>query len=156
MRNCFAMKCLTVCFAWLLVVNGSYGWANPHQKGKFQMGTGVIDITPPIGYRMSGYFHERLSTRVKDPLLAKAYGDHFVSLFGIGTCGDINHVNTSTKERNKTDVIGRLLAESVAQAMPGLQPVAGPSLAVVIKWSTCPSNSLPPNRLLKQRRRWPA
>ncbi|MEO2046886.1 MAG: neutral/alkaline non-lysosomal ceramidase N-terminal domain-containing protein [Pirellulales bacterium] len=331
MRTCFAMKCLTVCFAWLLVANGSYGWAAPHPKGKFQMGTGVIDITPPIGYRMSGYFHERLSTGVKDPLLAKAivfsqgdtvaalvvcdlvgiapevssesrrliadqidipannvsiaathshtgplywgalrdqfhqvtiaregsdsrekfdypafltkqlvaavdlakqnlavvnlsagsgtenrvafnrrflmkngraktwiglnhpdviraagpidpevglirfdgvvsgkphasitcyalhldtlggteysadypyylqqdlakaYGDRFVSLFGIGTCGDINHANTSTKERNKTDEIGRMLAESVAQAMPDLQPVSGPSLAVAHK-----------------------
>ena len=32
----------------------------------------VSDITLPLGYRMCGYFHERLSTAVKDPLLAKA------------------------------------------------------------------------------------
>jgi hypothetical protein len=32
----------------------------------------TVDITPPIGYRMSGYFFERLSTSVHDPLQAKA------------------------------------------------------------------------------------
>jgi hypothetical protein len=30
------------------------------------------DITPPVGYRMSGYFYERLSTGANDPLYAKA------------------------------------------------------------------------------------
>jgi hypothetical protein len=35
-------------------------------------GVAVVDITPPRGYRMSGYFNERLNTGVKDPLLAKA------------------------------------------------------------------------------------
>jgi hypothetical protein len=36
------------------------------------VGVAVRDITPPIGYRMSGYFYERLSTGTHDPLLAKA------------------------------------------------------------------------------------
>ena len=35
-------------------------------------GVAVADITPPIGYRMSGYFNERLSTSVLNPLHAKA------------------------------------------------------------------------------------
>jgi hypothetical protein len=35
-------------------------------------GISVVDITPPIPYRMSGYFYERLSTGTKDPLKAKA------------------------------------------------------------------------------------
>jgi len=37
-----------------------------------QAGLAEIEITPPIGYRMDGYFTERLSTGVKDPLMAKA------------------------------------------------------------------------------------
>ena len=37
-----------------------------------QAGLAEIDITPPLGYRMDGYFTERLSTGVKDPLMAKA------------------------------------------------------------------------------------
>jgi neutral ceramidase len=35
-------------------------------------GLAVIDITPPVGYRMSGYFSERLSTGTSNPLHAKA------------------------------------------------------------------------------------
>ncbi|HCO92848.1 MAG TPA: hypothetical protein DIU00_02675 [Phycisphaerales bacterium] len=35
-------------------------------------GLAVADITPPIGYRMSGYFSERLSTGTSNPLHAKA------------------------------------------------------------------------------------
>ncbi len=39
---------------------------------ELRAGVAVIDITPPIGYRMSGYFYERLSTGIKNPLHAKA------------------------------------------------------------------------------------
>ena len=42
--------------------------ANP----PLQAGLAEVEITPPIGYRMDGYFTERLSTGVKDPLMAKA------------------------------------------------------------------------------------
>jgi hypothetical protein len=37
-----------------------------------QAGLAEVEITPPLGYRMDGYFTERLSTGVKDPLMAKA------------------------------------------------------------------------------------
>ena len=37
-----------------------------------QAGVAVVDITPPIPYRMSGYFSERASTGVHDRLMAKA------------------------------------------------------------------------------------
>ena len=35
------------------------------------VGQSSIDITPPVGYRMAGYFYERRSTAIHDPLLAK-------------------------------------------------------------------------------------
>lgn len=35
-------------------------------------GVAVVDITPPVPFRMCGYFDERLSTGTKDPLQAKA------------------------------------------------------------------------------------
>src|ERR1043165_6248737 len=38
----------------------------------FRAGLATIDITPPVGWRMSGYFYERLSTGTQDPLQAKA------------------------------------------------------------------------------------
>ncbi len=37
-----------------------------------QAGVAVVDITPPVPFRMSGYFNERLSTGTHDPLHAKA------------------------------------------------------------------------------------
>ncbi len=42
------------------------------QEVPLEVGLAEIEITPPIGYRMDGYFTERLSTGVKDPLTAKA------------------------------------------------------------------------------------
>ncbi len=36
------------------------------------VGAAEIDITPPVGYRLAGYFNERLATGVHDPLKAKA------------------------------------------------------------------------------------
>src|SRR5512132_2796757 len=42
------------------------------QLQPLQVGLAETEITPPLGYRMDGYFTERLSTGVKDPLKAKA------------------------------------------------------------------------------------
>jgi hypothetical protein len=39
---------------------------------ELRAGMAVVDITPPVPFRMSGYFYERLSTGTKDPLRAKA------------------------------------------------------------------------------------
>lgn len=39
---------------------------------KVKAGVAQKEITPPIGYRMAGYFNERLSTGTHDPLWAKA------------------------------------------------------------------------------------
>jgi neutral ceramidase len=44
----------------------------PVKSSPWQAGMAEIDITPPIGYRMAGYFDERLSTGTHDPLKAKA------------------------------------------------------------------------------------
>src|ERR1051325_2298316 len=50
----------------------------------FRAGLAAIDITPPVGWRMSGYFYKRLSTGTHDPLQAKAMvlqqGDERVAL----------------------------------------------------------------------------
>jgi neutral ceramidase len=41
-------------------------------QAPFQVGFAEVDITPPAGYRMDGYFYERLNTGQRDPLKAKA------------------------------------------------------------------------------------
>jgi len=45
---------------------------NPALSAPLKIGAAEIDITPPVGHRMAGYFDERLATAVHDPLKAKA------------------------------------------------------------------------------------
>ena len=62
--------------------------------------------------------------------MREKYGDKFILLFGTGTCGDINHIDVTEKERLKTDYIGRTLAETVTTKKESLKNVAEPLLAV--------------------------
>src|SRR6476646_1033203 len=55
--------------AWLAAV---VMWGAVAQEAPFQVGLAEIDITPPAGYRMDGYFYERLNPGVRDPLEANA------------------------------------------------------------------------------------
>ena len=62
--------------------------------------------------------------------LREAYGRQLVCLFGTGTCGDINHIDVTRKERLKTDYIGKTLAETVCAKAGSLQALSAPALAV--------------------------
>lgn len=62
--------------------------------------------------------------------LREKYGQQFVCLFGTGTCGDINHIDVTKKERLKSDYIGHTLAKTVAGMEESLMTVDKPSLAV--------------------------
>ncbi len=42
------------------------------RASEMEAGVAVVEITPPVGWRMSGYFHQRPSTGTHDPLQAKA------------------------------------------------------------------------------------
>jgi hypothetical protein len=56
----------------LLLVLSAPGCASRQAPAPLQVGLATRDITPPIGYRMAGYFYERRATAVHDPLFAKA------------------------------------------------------------------------------------
>ena len=56
----------------LLLLAGCGGAPPAPGDAALRIGAAEVDITPPRPMRMSGYFHERLSTGTKDPLLAKA------------------------------------------------------------------------------------
>jgi hypothetical protein len=60
--------------------------------------------------------------------LREKFGKDFTLLFGTGTCGDINHIDVTTKDRLKPETIGATLAGTVAVAP--LKAIAKPSLAV--------------------------
>lgn len=65
--------------------------------------------------------------------LAETYGDGFVSLFGAGTCGDINHVDVSHKRPQKSQQeagrIGKTLAQTVLAKLAALDEPVQPSLS---------------------------
>jgi len=62
--------------------------------------------------------------------LRRSYGEKFASLFGAGTCGDINHIDVQSHDRLTTQQIGTMLAATIAQKMPALSPLENVSLAV--------------------------
>ena len=62
--------------------------------------------------------------------LRERLGQDFVLLFGNGTCGDINHIDVTNKERLKSDAIGAALGRTVATSLSQSKAVARPCLAV--------------------------
>src|SRR4051794_11918328 len=61
------VRCFAIVLAAILC-----GDSAARASDELEAGVAVIDITPPIPFRMHGYFYERLSTGVKDPLHARA------------------------------------------------------------------------------------
>jgi hypothetical protein len=63
-------RILLVAFGLLCVVFTAQA-DEPKPPAELTIGIATVDITPPIGYRMCGYFFERPSTGTHDPLLAR-------------------------------------------------------------------------------------
>ncbi len=71
----------------------------------------------------SGDYSSILSKHLKEK-----YGQDFVSLFILGACGDINHVNPDKSVAIPEDQyrrMGKILADSVIASMENAEPVAG-------------------------------
>ncbi len=62
--------------------------------------------------------------------LRKAAGSDVVSIFGTGCCGDINHVNPRSKDRNKADFIGHSIGDSVQKQLSQLKRLERTDLVV--------------------------
>jgi hypothetical protein len=75
--------------------------APPVKTQGLNAGMAEIDITPPIGYRMAGYFEERVSTGTHDPLKAKAmvleHGDERIALVFCDLVGMSLHVTRAAR-----------------------------------------------------------
>src|SRR5688572_6812023 len=59
-----------ILFLWVMLAGSAV--AQPAPDAPLLAGLAERDITPPVGYRLDGYFNERLATGTKDPLRAKA------------------------------------------------------------------------------------
>jgi hypothetical protein len=65
--------------------------------------------------------------------LQTAFGPGFVSVFGAGTCGDINHIDVTRRERASTETLGRTLARTMLQEVKSLETVKEPALSVAME-----------------------
>jgi hypothetical protein len=61
--------------------------------------------------------------------LRQSFGARFASLFGAGTCGDINHIDVTVQGRRTAEEIGSALARTIQAAIPKLETIAKPALA---------------------------
>ena len=87
--------------------------------------------------------------------LRETLGERFSLLFATGTCGDINHVDTTKKDRPKSDVIGRTIAATVREHLEGLKAIAAPALAVRSETLEVPLQTYTPEQLAKAREDMP-
>ena len=62
--------------------------------------------------------------------IRRSLGGDVVSIFATGCCGDINHVDPASKERNKTDFIGGSLARTIEKNLDQLRPIQNPRLRI--------------------------
>jgi hypothetical protein len=60
----------------------------------------------------------------------ESLGSEVISLFGLGCCGDINHIDPTRTERNTTEFIGNSLGATVSRSLSQIQPIAKPKLQV--------------------------
>ena len=72
--NHLSLRSMTaMCLAVLFAVAGGAGYAAEDGKPVlFQAGRAQVNITPPLGVRLAGYFHERIAESVRDELFARA------------------------------------------------------------------------------------
>jgi neutral ceramidase len=88
--------------------------------------------------------------------LRKKYGEAVISVFGLGACGDINHSDPNRQERNKTDVIGNSLADTIEATLSTLQPVDSPTLQVQTATVNLPLQEVIPQQLDRARQLIPS
>lgn len=88
--------------------------------------------------------------------LRERLGDKLVSLFGAGTCGDINHIDVSTQrppgDRPESERIGNRLAETVLENVDRLKPVSDVDLAVRTETVEVPLQRYSPAQVQAARR----
>lgn len=82
--------------------------------------------------------------------LAREFGEKFMSIFGTGTCGDINHIDVSGARRNSARLLGEQLAISVLSARPR-QPVVNPTLAAASGKLTLPLRQVSETQIVSAR-----
>jgi neutral ceramidase len=88
--------------------------------------------------------------------LRRAFGKDFISAFGLGTCGDLNHINVNRKEPTRpkfavAEHIGGTLGEKVIRASQDLPAISAPALAVRSTLLRVPLQDVTPQQVAEAR-----
>ena len=97
----------------------------PDGKARGILSSFALHLDTVGGTEWSADFPFFVEREVRDAL-----GGQVVSLFGNGCCGNINHVDPTKAEPNKTDLIGSSLGRTIVGGLPGLAAVEAPRLQV--------------------------
>jgi hypothetical protein len=91
--------------------------------------------------------------------LREQLGADFISLFGTGTCGDINHIDVNgenpLKGQAEAERIGTALGDTIVATLPKLMEQKQPSLAVRQKMIEVPAQQFSPAEVAKAKERMP-
>ena len=86
-------------------------------------------------------------------VLKKAYGEQFVTLFLLGTCGNINHIDVRRKEGPEHyKKMGRILAGEVQKVWEKIQPQEDATVAAAGTEITVRTRNISPAQLEQARR----
>jgi len=87
--------------------------------------------------------------------LRGAFGENYISAFGAGTCGDLNHINVDKQEPIKgfdvAERLGTALGKAVLDASSQLTLISNPSLAVRSTTLKIPLQDVSPDELADAR-----
>jgi hypothetical protein len=152
-----------------LMRDGSVGWNPGKLNPKILEPAGPIDASVPIVYVQNATNSKALATYVNfamhldtvggleisadypftlSTLLGNVKGADMVTLFSIGTAGDINHVNVNTRDPQKGPEeaarIGTILAAAVLKTYPSLKSIEGFPIRVRSEMVRLPLPSVTP------------
>ncbi len=96
------------------------------------------------GLKWSADYPYFIEQAVKEEL-----GPEVISVFGTGTCGDINHSDPGRRERNKTDFIGGSLGTTVQSALAELPRLKRTNLSVRSQVVKLPLQDVTPEELAR-------
>jgi hypothetical protein len=89
--------------------------------------------------------------------LREKLGGDFVSIFGTGTCGDINHIDVRLKDQLKghaeAERLGAILGETILTTLPKLVEQKQPSLAVRQQTIEVPAQQFTPEQVAQAKER---
>lgn len=152
--------------------DGSVGWnpgaRNPNivrPAGPIDPQVGIVLLSAPnksepqaaiVSFAMhldttSGTLYSADYVKSLSDRLQREFGPNFKTLFGTGTCGNINHIDVSKQEQRKADALGEMLGDTVAKAVRDGALSAGrePSLAVRSAKVVAPLQKYRPDEIAK-------